>query len=82
MSSFEQTMMGRSPQCYIPSCVEIAQLVPEKIFQGFLHTVYGHGGHLGHVTNIILMYFHSMYLKVYTQNLVKNGQVVSEKSMF
>ena len=37
MSSFEQTMMGRSPLCYIPSFVEIGLLVPEKkIFEGFL----------------------------------------------
>ena len=44
-------MMGLSPQCYIPSFVEIRPLVPEKkIFEGFL---YGHGGHLGHVTSIM-----------------------------
>ena len=36
-SSFEQTMMGRSPQCYIPSFVEISPAVPEKKnFEGFL----------------------------------------------
>ena len=35
-SSFEQTMMGRSPQCYIPSFVEIGPSVPEKNFEGFL----------------------------------------------
>ena len=35
-SSFEQTMMGRSPRCYIPSFMEIGQLVPEKNFEGFL----------------------------------------------
>ena len=36
-SSFEQTMMGRSPRCYIPSFVEIGPLVPEKkIFEGVL----------------------------------------------
>ena len=44
--------------------------------------MYGHSGHLGHVTSIIFIYFISMYLKVYIQNLVKNDQVVSEKSMF
>ena len=37
MSSFEQTMMGWSPQCYIPSFIEIGPPVPEKkIFEGFL----------------------------------------------
>ena len=36
-SSFEQTMMGRSPRCYIPSFVEIGLPVPEiKIFEWFL----------------------------------------------
>ena len=36
-SSFEQTLMGWSPQCYIPSFVEIGPLVPEKkTFDGFL----------------------------------------------
>ena len=50
-SSLEQTMMGRSPRCYIPSFVEISPLVPEKnlrCLKGF--TIYGHGGNLGHVT--------------------------------
>ena len=35
-SSFEETMMDRSPRCYIPSFVEIGQTVPEKIFDWFL----------------------------------------------
>ena len=36
--------------------VEIGRLVPVKILKVFF-TIYGHGGHLGHVT-IILMNFH------------------------
>ena len=43
-------MIGWSPQSYIPSFVEIGPPVPEK-FKGF--TIYGHGGHLGHVTSIM-----------------------------
>ena len=43
-------------------------------------TIYEHGDHLGQVTSIILIYFHTMYLKVYIQNVVKKGEVVSEKS--
>ena len=36
-SSFEQTIMGWSPRCYIPSFVEISLLFPgKKIFEGFL----------------------------------------------
>ena len=50
-------MMGRSPGCYIPSFVEIGSPVPEKIFERFL-TVYGCGGHLGHVTSIMSSDFH------------------------
>ena len=43
-------MMGWSPRCYIPSFVEISLPVLEKkIFEGFF-TIYGRGGHLGHVT--------------------------------
>ena len=46
-------MMGWSPGCYIPSFVEIGLLVPEKMI-----FVYGHGGHFGHVTNIMSSDFH------------------------
>ena len=43
-------------------------------------TIYGHGGHLGHVTSIISSDFYiSLYLKDFIQNLVQNGPVVSEK---
>ena len=36
-SSFEKTIMGRSPQWYIPSFVEIDPPVPvKKILEGFL----------------------------------------------
>ena len=61
-------MMGWSPQCYIPSFVEIGLPVPEKkIFKGFF-TIYVRGGYLGHVTSIMSSDFHflvpeSFYLK-------------------
>ena len=52
-SSFEHTMMGWRPQCYIPSFVEIGLPVPEnKIFEEFLLYM-GRGGHFGHVTSIM-----------------------------
>ena len=52
-------MMGWRPGCYIPSFVEIGPLVPEKkIFEVFFLTIYGCGGHLGHVTSIISSDFH------------------------
>ena len=31
--------------------------VPEKIFEGF-YTIYGRGGHLGHVISIMSLNFH------------------------
>ena len=50
-SSFEQSIMGPSLRCDIPSFVEIGQLVPiKKIFR--VLTIYGLGGHLGHVAQI------------------------------
>ena len=56
-SSFEQTMMGWSSRCYIPSFLEIGLPVPEKkILKGF--TICGHGGHLGHGTSIMSSDFH------------------------
>ena len=74
-------MMGWSPQCYIPSFVEIGPPVPEKkIFEGF--TIYGRDGHLGHVTSIISSDFHFLYLKAFIQNLVQNGSVISNKIRF
>ena len=41
-----------------------------------IFTIYGHGGHLGHVTSIMSSDFH------FLQNLVQIGTVVSEKIQF
>ena len=61
--------------------MEISSLLPEKkIFEGFF-TIYGLGGHLGHVTGIMSINFH-FPVPFYIQNSVKNGPVVSEKSQF
>ena len=60
-SSFEQTMIGRRPRCYIPSFVGIGPLVPEKkIIKGFF-TIYGRGGHLGHMIQMARTNFRSPY---------------------
>ena len=48
--------MGPGAHCYIPKFIEIGPLVPEKILR--VSPVYGHGGHLDHMTNIILKHFH------------------------
>ena len=61
-SLFVQTMMGWSLRCYILSFVVIGLPVPEeKIFKGF--TIYGHDGHLGHVTWTIYTNFRSPFLE-------------------
>ena len=57
-SSFEQTMIGWSLGCYMPSFVEIGPPVTEeKLFEG-LCTTYGRYGHIGHVTSIMSSDFH------------------------
>ena len=73
-SSFEQPMMDRSPQYYIPSFVEIGCWFRRRRFlKGFYHT-YGYGGHLGHVTSIMLTIF--LHILV-PENLIQNGTMVS-----
>ena len=71
-------MMGWSPQCCIPSLVEISPPVLEKrIFEGFLPCI-GVVAILASCHQIFI----SMYLKVFIQNLVQIGTVVSEKIQF
>ena len=78
-SSFEQTIMGRSPKYYIPSFMEICHPVPEKnILEGFLP-------YMG-VAAILVMgpaschqLFISLYLKAFIKKLVLIGTEVSEK---
>ena len=72
-------MVGWSPQCYIPSFVEIGPAVPEKkIFEGFLP-------YRG-VAAILVMWpaschqiFIFLYLKAFIESLVQIDTVVSEK---
>ena len=76
-------MMGRSPQYYIPSFVEIGLPVPKKkIFEGFLPYIWAWRPSWScdqhHVNNFSL----SLYLKAFIQNLVQNGTRVSEKIGF
>ena len=54
-------MIGWSPRRYIPNFVKIGLPVLEKkIFEGFF-TIYGRGGHLGHVTHMPQTNFCSPY---------------------
>ena len=54
-----------------------------RYFLGFF-TIYGHGGHLCHVTSIISTHFHFHFLvpESLHKKLVQNGPVVFEKSLF
>ena len=75
-------MMVWSPGCYIPSYLEIGpQVLEKKIFEGFF-TIYGCGGHLGHVTSIMSSELITLHLKAFIQNLVQIGTVVFEKIQF
>ena len=74
-------MMGCSPRCFIPSFVEIGLPVPEMKFLK-VFTIYGHGGHLGHVTTIMTSDFHFLVPESYQKKLVRIGKVVSEKIRF
>ena len=59
--------------------MEICPPVPKKkIFKVFF-TIYGRGGHLGHVTSIMSSDFHFLVPESFHKNLVKVGTVVSEK---
>ena len=68
-------IMGHGPVCYRPIILEIESLVPrDKILKVFQNIWAWKPS--GHVTNILI----SSYLKVYIQNFVKEGQVVSSLS--
>ena len=76
-------MMDWSPLCYISSFVEIGLPVLEKkILKGFYHIIYGHGGHLGHVTSIMSSDFYFLETENFHKNLVQIGKVVSEEIRF
>ena len=66
----------------LPRFVEISTLLQKKF------TIYGHGGHLGHVTCInitCIIYIHigsSFPSRCFIQNLALIGNAVSEKNIF
>ena len=62
--------------------MEIGLPVPEKIFEGFFFQIYGHGGHLGHVTSIMSSDFHFLVPKSFHKKIGSDRQVVSEKIQF
>ena len=53
----------------------------EEDFQR-VSTIYGHGGHLGHVTSIMSSDFHFLVHESFHKNLIQIRKVVSEKIRF
>ena len=51
-SSVEKTMMGWIPWCYLQVSSKSVHWFQRRKFLMFF-TIYGHGGHLGHVTSIM-----------------------------
>ena len=68
--------------------MEIGLPVPKKyIFKALrVFNIYGHGGHLGHVTSFMSSDFHFLVLEnfhnLFIQSLVQINTVVSEKIRF
>ena len=60
--------------------MEICLPVLEKIFKGF--TIYGRGGHLGHVTSIMSSDFHFHETERFQKLLVEIATVGTEKIRF
>ena len=71
-------MMSWSPQCYKPSFMKIGLPVLEKIFEGFYH-IWAWRPSWSCDQDHVNIFFISLYLKAFIQNLVQNGPVVSEK---
>ena len=61
--------------------MEIGLPVPEKMILKCF-TIYGRGGHLGHVTIIMSSDFHFLVPESFHKKLVQIGTVVSEKILF
>ena len=75
-------MMGRSPQCYIPSFVKISpRVLKKKIFEVFYH-IWAWRPSWSCDQDHVNKFYISLYLKAFIQNLVQNGPVVSEKIPF
>ena len=72
-------MMGRSPRCYIPSFVKIGS-GEEDFLRVF--TIYGRGGHLGHVTWTIYINFRSPFPRRLHIKFGFDWPAVSEEKMF
>ena len=65
---------------YQVSCKSACRFRRIRFLKGF--TIYGHGGHLGHVTSIMSSDFHFLVPESFHKNLVQIGIIVSEKIRF
>ena len=74
-------MIGWSPRCYHTKFRGNRTAGSGEDFKTDF-TIYGYGGHLGHVTSIMSSDFISLYLKAFIQILVQIGMIVSEKTQF
>ena len=73
-------MMGWSPECYVPSYVEIGPLVPEKkTLEGFLPYIWVWWPSWSCDQHHVIRFLFCIHLKAFIQNLVQIGTVVSEK---
>ena len=62
--------------------MEICPPVPEKKIFKRVFTIYGRGGHLGHVTSIMSSDFHFLVPESFHKKMVQIGTVVFEKIWF
>ena len=74
-------MMGSSYQYYIQSFVKIGPPVLEKTVEGFVF-IYGRGGHLGHLTEILQTNFNVTTQGGFTKSFNLIGKAVLEKNIF
>ena len=56
-------------------------VLEKKIFLRFF-TIYGHGSHVGHVTQLICINFHSYSPSSFHMNFGSNSQTVFEENKF
>ena len=56
-----------------------SEVFEKKIFEGSFFTIYGHGGHLGHLTWFIYLYISYPVIQMLLYNLTLIGQAVSER---
>ena len=67
-------LVGPTSPCYIPGLKVMGLLVLEKILEGF--SIYGHVGHLGHVTRTICVIFCQLVVRSLNMKIQSNWPYV------